>query len=123
MSPRHSEESEAAPDLPHLKRVSRIKHTILQKYFPRWAVILGSQHSQLAYFDCFAGPGDYEFEGARVAGSPVIAVQAGVEFLQSRSEQKLAMYLIDDDPNQVERLKTNLQRFQPYPRNLRVRHE
>jgi three-Cys-motif partner protein len=107
-------------ELQHLKRVSRIKHTVLQKYLPPWAVILGSRHQRLAYFDCFAGPGEYELDGEPVAGSPVIAVQSAIEFLQNRSAQSLLMYLIDDDPKQVERLEASLNHLQPYPGNLAV---
>lgn len=106
--------------LQHLKRVSRIKHIILQNYFPPWASILGSRHRELAYFDCFAGPGEYELEGRKVAGSPVIAVKEAIEFLRSRSDQTLAMYLIEDDPKQVERLVTSLKSLQPYPEHLKV---
>jgi three-Cys-motif partner protein len=107
-------------DLQHLKRVSRIKHIILEKYLPPWANILGSRHRQLSYFDCFAGPGEYELEGKSVAGSPVIAVKEAIEFLKNRSGQSLAMYLIEDDPKQVEKLASNLAHLQPYPTNLAV---
>lgn len=107
-------------ELHHLKRVSRIKHIILQKYLPPWANILGSRHRQLAYFDCFAGPGKYELEGRQVAGSPVIAVKRAIEFLKSRGGQSLLMYLIEDDPKQVQRLETSLKQLQPYPKNLIV---
>ena len=54
----------------HLKRVSRIKHVILQKYLPPWAQILGSANRRLCYFDCYAGPGIYELNGELVDGSP-----------------------------------------------------
>jgi hypothetical protein len=63
--------SPGGEDRQHLKRVSRIKHVILQKYLPPWTIILGSWHQRLAYFDCFAGPGEYELDGEPVAGSPV----------------------------------------------------
>jgi three-Cys-motif partner protein len=120
MNDLHSSESHSIPDLPHLKRVSRIKHTILEKYFPSWALILASQHSQLSYFDCFAGPGAYEFEGKLAAGSPVIAVKAGIEFLDRRKGQCLRVYLIEDDAKQVERLEMGLKALQPYTMNLTV---
>ncbi len=107
-------------DLQHLKRVSRIKHLILQKYFPPWAAILGSRHKRLGYFDCFAGPGEYEHEGRPVAGSPVIAVKEAIEFLNSRRGQNLTMFLIEDDPKQVERLEASLKNLQPYPEGLSV---
>lgn len=88
--------------LQHLKRVSRIKHVILQKYLPPWAIILGSRHRQLAYFDCFAGPGEYEMEGKPVEGSPLIAVKEAIEFLRARTDQSLVMYLVDDSSSGVE---------------------
>lgn len=106
--------------LQHLKRVSRIKHIILQKYLLPWANILGSRHRQLAYFDCFAGPGMYELEGKLVAGSPVIAVEEAIEFLRTRAGQSLVMYLLDDKREHVEQLENSLKRLQPYPQNLNV---
>lgn len=81
---------------------------------------MGSRYRQLAYFDCFAGPGEYELEGRAVEGSPVIAVRSGIEFLKDRSGQNLIMYLIEDDPSQVAQLEAILQNLQPYPENLSV---
>ena len=107
-------------DLQHLKRVSRIKHLILEKYLRPWATILGSQHQKLAYFDCFAGPGSYELGGAAVPGSPVIAVKQAIEFLKRRTSQTVLMHLIEDDQRQVERLRSSLKILQPYPENLSV---
>jgi len=107
-------------ELQHLKRVSRIKHLILQNYLPPWAIILGSRHRKLAYFDCFAGPGAYELEGRPVAGSPVIAVKEAIDFVQRRSGQSLLMYLIEDDPKQVAQLEASLKHLQPYPQDLKV---
>lgn len=65
-----SDEDEAQ----HLKQVSRIKHVILQKYLPPWEQILGSRHSRICYFDCYAGPGIYECQDQMVDGSPIIAI-------------------------------------------------
>lgn len=107
-------------DLQHLKRVSRIKHLILEKYLRPWATILGSQHQKLAYFDCFAGPGSYELGGAAVPGSPIIAVRQAIEFLKQRTSQTVLMHLIEDDERQVERLRASLKILQPYPENLSV---
>src|SRR5260370_33213131 len=90
-------------ELQHLKRVSRIKHIILQKYLPPWAIILGSRHRQLAYFDCFAGPGEYELEGTPVAGSPLIAVRAATDFLDARARQTRRMNLMYASPRQAKR--------------------
>jgi three-Cys-motif partner protein len=107
-------------DLQHLKRVSRIKHLILEKYLRPWATILGSRHQELAYFDCFAGPGAYELGGAAVPGSPIIAVKQAIEFLKQRTSQTVLMHLIEDDQRQVESLRSSLRTLQPYPENLSV---
>ncbi len=120
MGNEHRVRGPSGEELQHLKRVSRIKHIILQKYLPPWAIILGSRHRQLAYFDCFAGPGEYELEGTPVAGSPVIAVREAIDFLKARASQTLLMYLIEDDPRQVESLRASLLHLQPYPKNLTV---
>lgn len=109
---------EKGPD--HLKRVSRIKHIILEKYLPSWATILGSRFTRLAYVDCFAGPGEYEFQGQRVEGSAVIAAREAIHFAEAHRQHDLAIYLIDDDRQQIDRLETRLRGLQPYPRNLVV---
>jgi three-Cys-motif partner protein len=116
----HGDSGTSATELQHLKRVSRIKHLILEKYLRPWAIILGSQHQKLTYFDCFAGPGSYELGGAPVPGSPLIAVKQAIEFLKGRTNQILLMHLIEDDARQVERLRASLKMLQPYPDNLSV---
>jgi three-Cys-motif partner protein len=107
-------------ELQHLKRVSRVKHIILEKYLPAWANILGSRYRRLAYFDCFAGPGRYELEGQSVAGSPVIAVKGAIDYLRDRPGQNLLMNLIEDDKDQVKSLGVNLESLKPFPKNLAV---
>src|SRR5271169_773854 len=87
--------------LPHIKRVSRIKHAILQKYLPSWAIILGSANRRLNYFDCFAGPGRYELAGEAVDGSPVIAVKAAKSFLAARPDHTLNVLLTEKNQHQV----------------------
>jgi three-Cys-motif partner protein len=109
-----------AETLPHIKRVSRIKHAILEKYFPPWAVILGSAHRRLCYFDCFAGPGRYEFGGQAVDGSPIIAVRAAKHFLETHPNHTLLLILIEKDKQQVQHLERHLRPLQPYPKNLQV---
>jgi three-Cys-motif partner protein len=106
--------------LPHIKRVSRIKHAILEKYFPPWAVILGSAHRHLCYFDCFAGPGRYELQGEPVDGSPIIAVRAAKHFLESHPDHTLLLALIEKDSQQVDLLKRHLKLLKPYPESLDV---
>jgi len=106
-----------------LKRVSRIKHVILAKYFPSWAKILGSRNMRLAYVDCFAGPGQYELDGHPVEGSPLIAIREGIKFAQRSDERSLALYLVDDDPQQVQRLRAKIESSElpSYPKNLNVK--
>jgi len=88
----HQADAIGGDELQHLKRVSRIKHVILEKYFPSWAMILGSRNCELAYVDCFAGPGQYEMAGKAVEGSPVIAV--GVLISEAPTEQELRHILL-----------------------------
>ena len=107
-------------ELQHLKRVSRIKHEILTKYLPSWAIILVSKFSLLYYVDCFAGPGRYESEGKVVDGSPVIAVNAGKEFAAKNPGKKLGLVLVEDDAAQLERLRGSLGPTLPYPANFKV---
>jgi three-Cys-motif partner protein len=113
--------SSGGEELEHLKRVSRVKHVILEKYFPPWARILGSRNSQLVYVDCFAGPGQYEMDGNSVEGSPVIAVREAAKLVQRGAVQNLLLYLVDEEPEQIERLKVRLSAQQPYPSNLTVK--
>lgn len=58
-----------------LKEVSKAKHRILRYYFPVWATILGSACRELAYVDCYAGPGVCGDD----LGSPLIAAQVAAE--------------------------------------------
>ena len=56
MDEERQNETTTVEKLQHLKRVSRVKHLILKRYFPPWAMILGSRNRRLAYVDCFAVP-------------------------------------------------------------------
>jgi three-Cys-motif partner protein len=100
--------------------VSRIKHTILQKYLPSWAIILGSANRRMNYFDCFAGPGRYEFKGDAVDGSPVIAVKAAKSFLETRPNHSLHILLTENNEQQAQQLEQQLGPLKPYPQNLNV---
>src|SRR5271166_3326513 len=111
----------SSPDtLPHIKRVSRIKHAILEKYPPPWAIILGSANRRLNYFDCFAGPGRYELAGEAVDGSPVIAVNAAKSFLAERPRHALNVLLTEKNKHQAEQLERHLEPLRPYPKSLQV---
>jgi three-Cys-motif partner protein len=106
--------------LPHIKRVSRIKHAILQKYLPAWAIILGSMNLRMNYFDCFAGPGRCEFEGFAVDGSPLIAIKAAKAFLETHSRHALNVVLTENNEEQARTLEGQLLPLKPYPKNLTV---
>lgn len=106
----------------HLKKVSRIKHIILQKYLPSWVKILGSWNKRLCYFDCYAGPGVYEFEGNHVDGSPIIAVRSAVGYLsgEKRDDTEIVLTFIEKDDTNRNSLEKELKEFQPYRRGLQV---
>src|SRR5271165_2488999 len=110
----------AKTELQHLKSVSRIKHHILTRYLPSWAIILGSAFDRLYYVDCFAGPGRYESDGQIVDGSPVIAVKAGKEFASRNPGKKLGMVLVEEDETQLKQLQDCLSSTHPYPENFKV---
>jgi three-Cys-motif partner protein len=104
----------------HLKQVSRIKHIILQKYLPSWEVILGSKNRRLCYFDCYAGPGVYEFEGQKVDGSPIIAMRAAQEYLAKVKNHQMTVILVEKDEKQRASLDAEVKRVQPYGQGLQV---
>lgn len=104
----------------HLKQVSRIKHIILQKYLPSWERILGSRNRRLCYFDCYAGPGVYEFEGQKVDGSPIIAVRAAREYLAKAKGHQMTVILVEKDEKQRASLDAELKGVQPYAQGLQV---
>ncbi len=112
--PGHSE------TLPHIKRVSRVKHAILHKYLPPWARILGSANRRLCYFDCYAGPGRYEFGGKPVDGSPVIAVRAAQRFLSIKPDHFVTLVLIEKEARNMKLLEKHLEELKPYPSHLSV---
>jgi three-Cys-motif partner protein len=111
---------QAINTLPHIKRVSRVKHAILEHYLPAWAAILGSAQSRLNYFDCFAGPGRFEFGGEVVEGSPLVAVRAAKAFLEKHPSHSINILLTEKDEQQAAQLERHLQRLRPYPPNLSV---
>lgn len=111
---------EPTETLPHIKRVSRIKHTVLQRYLPVWALILGASNQRLCYFDCYAGRGEYEFQGKRVEGSAPIAVLAAKHYVSGKPGRLMTVILIEKDGTEAEALESCLERFQPYPGGLQV---
>ena len=112
--------AEADESPQHLKQVSRIKHMILQKYLSSWERILGPRNRRLCYFDCYAGPGVYEFEGQKVDGSPIIAVRAAQEYLAKFKGHQMTMILVEKDEKQRASLERELARVRPYGEGLQV---
>jgi three-Cys-motif partner protein len=112
-----------SPDtLPHIKRVSRIKHAILHGYLPAWARILGSVNRRVCYFDCYAGPGEYEFGGNRVEGSPLIAVRTASRYVAAKPGRLMSVVLIERDAAEASVLEERLRGGgDPHPEGLNVR--
>jgi len=112
--------TELVETLPHIKRVSRIKHAILHRYLPAWARILGSANQRLCYFDCYAGRGEFEFGGKHVEGSPLIAVRSATRYVTANPNRMMTVVLIEKGAMEAEALQGYLERFRPYPRGLQV---
>jgi three-Cys-motif partner protein len=72
------------------------------------------------YFDCFAGPGRYEFGDVAVDGSPMIAVKTAKEFLNTRPNHSLNILLTENNEQQARQLEQPLGPLKPYPKNLSV---
>lgn len=115
-----TENTEPVETIPHIKRVSRIKHAILDSYLPTWARILGSANQRLCYFDCYAGQGQYEFGGNHVDGSPLIAVRSAARYVTANPGRMMTVVLIEKGVREAEALQACLKQFQPYPCGLRV---
>ncbi|HXF48998.1 MAG TPA: three-Cys-motif partner protein TcmP [Verrucomicrobiae bacterium] len=114
--------NEEMESLEHLKQVSKIKLTILQKYLPVWETILGSQpfwHG-INYIDCYAGPGFYEYKGKKEQGSPLIVVQTAKEFLRKYPGKEMTVGLVENNAKQFTLLQKALKTLHPYPKNLTV---
>jgi three-Cys-motif partner protein len=105
---------------PHIKQVSRIKHAILDKYLPVWARILGSSNQRLCYFDCYAGRGEYEFGGQRVAGSALIAVRTASGYVTRNPSRLMTVVLIEKGAKELDALQGYLEQLRPYPCGLQV---
>ena len=84
------------------KEHTRIKHIILEKYLKAWINILGKDR-KVCYFDCFAGRGKY-LDGTE--GSPLIALKAASDLINSRSHIKeIELTFIEKDKSNYENLK------------------
>jgi three-Cys-motif partner protein len=115
----HSDDSE----IQRLRLNSRAKHFILQDYLPTWASILGTYNDKLNYFDCFAGPGRYLWQGQLVDGSPIISIRACNDLLRSESRNKprrINLVFVDEDARQVARLEQTVGQLESLHAGLKV---
>jgi len=87
-----------------LKEVSKVKHWILEKYFPAWARILG-QYKRLVYVDCFAGAGKYT---ENEPGSPLIILRLASKLVKENKIQGINLIFIEKDKISAEQLNNNL---------------
>src|SRR6266481_10033352 len=60
-------------------------------------------------------------DGESVEGSPIIAVREAAKIVQGGAVRNLLLYLVEDRPEQVERLTIRLNGLKPYPGNLEVK--
>ena len=104
----------------HLKRVSRLKHAILEKYLPPWGRILGSSHQRLCYFDCYAGPGIYESDGAPVPGSPIIAIEAATNYVAQAAGRQMTLILVEKAEKERASLEAELAKRCPFHPGIQV---
>lgn len=73
---------------------THVKHAVLQRYLGGWLAILGRFHGRLAYFDGFAGPGEYPDGNP---GSPLIAIKLAGELIQKgRVAEAVCVFLERD---------------------------
>jgi len=109
-----------SPDLPYLKKVSRVKHVILENYLQPWSWILGSAHRRLGYFDCFAGGGLYTDEtGNQLPGSPLIALRWATRYAAKYTERSLVLGFVEEDAETAERLRQSLARETDVPPSVK----
>jgi len=91
---------------PKLKAVSKVKHQILEKYFPAWAKILGSANTALVYVDCFAGSGQYA-EGEE--GSPLLILRKAREIVKdSNNYFSIIAIFVEKDSQATEALRSRI---------------
>ncbi len=67
------------------------------------------------YVDCYAGPGQYEFQSHQVPGSPIIALEAAKDFLGTRYRGELALIFVEKDREARESLEEALESHKPFP--------
>lgn len=106
---------------PKLKAVSKAKHRILEKYFPAWARILGSQYPTLAYVDCFAGFGLYA-DGEE--GSPLLILRQALALVSTRNfRSKLLTIFVENNSQAARELQAHIPNNLPHSVKAYVFHQ
>jgi three-Cys-motif partner protein len=79
-----------------------LKHGLLKRYLPIFAMKTGSVAGEVAYLDCYAGPGLYS-DGSD--GSPSLALATANAIATSRGKASLHGHLVEQDPEAVASLR------------------
>jgi three-Cys-motif partner protein len=79
-----------------------LKHGLLKRYLPIFAMKTGSVAGEVAYLDCYAGPGLYS-DGSD--GSPSLALATANAIARSRGKASLHGHLVEQDPEAVASLR------------------
>lgn len=82
---------------------TEVKHLLLEKYLKGWIVILGKFNDKIAYFDGFAGRGQYS-DGS--FGSPILAMKACQDVANVSSVRNLTYtcFFIEKNPDNYDNL-------------------
>ena len=93
------------------------KHDLLKHYLDAWFPILASSERRIIFLDGFAGPGIYE-NGK--PGSPIIALRTLLDHdsFDRFKRCEFIFHFIEKDPERVERLEIELERFGSPPSNV-----
>ena len=92
---------------------TRIKHSVLNYYFPQWLRILGSYNRNLNYIDGFGGIGAYHNQedinkgkyASKIYGSPIFSIKAINDFKQKKKNLNVNVVIIDIDENNLKNIK------------------
>jgi len=85
------------------------KHKVLRRYLEAWFAILGSKSGRIAFFDGFAGPGQYK---GGEEGSPLIALRVLQEH-RAKLKAEVHFWFIEKDPDRAAHLKSLVEARKP----------
>ncbi len=93
------------PDKWGYKEHTRVKHELLEKYLRAWIPILGKRNPTIAYFDGFAGRGEYA-DGS--PGSPILAMRLADELAPRFG--KIVLRFVERHPENFGNLRQAVER-------------